>query len=75
MGELVGHDGGHVFAAVRGNEVGSAGVVGKELGDIVDSVVECHQTPAGIREIFRGDDGERRHCWSCWGSMKRNGRC
>lgn len=42
VGELVGHDGGHVFAAVRGYEVGSAGVVGKELGDIVDSVVEGH---------------------------------
>ena len=42
VGEFVGHDGGDVFATVGGNEVGSAGVVGKELGDVVDSVVECH---------------------------------
>ena len=42
VGEFVRHNGGDIFSEVGLNEVCSAGVVGKELGDVVDLVVECH---------------------------------
>ena len=59
--ELVSHNSRDVFAAVRSNEVCTAGVVGKELGHIVDAVVERDKTPTGITEVLRRDHRQGRH--------------